>query len=880
MEYRALRKRHLFIWLLLVGSLMLLATCREGDRPIQQHAPAPTDEKAVLRTLNHLLDVTYDDPQQVVNAPDTFMNQVKTMPTSAIGQESYTWLLLNVAYVLREHGDVLRSIQYYERAWAYCTEHAVKNLDQVLYMAKPLANLYTRIDDIEKSIALHQRAIRIAKETGKKAYLPALYNNLALAYQQKDWVDSVYTTVHRGLMYTATDSAVTALLYNTLSQAYMDSHLPDSASLYNKRALAILQQSSRKQDTLLWYAEALRLKSELDAGNEHRVEAIAGLTKAISMVDAHFPRAKNREKAKYWVARGDLQVKEKPEEAISNYHRALWLLQGDTTWRYVSDYTYTHALHGLARSFETKDTDSCLYYYQKTIENDFQTQQLIVSKASNYKNSRWNRQILEEYLAILWNHYEAEVNEMKRQAYALQMLWAIELSKARQLLTERKRSDKWEQMADGEVQVVKEQLRQLNHMLVTTTDPQRIQDLKSQIADLKFQFQLDERYFEQQFSVVDLADFKRFLLQASYLKSYVSYFINEAGNSFIVTVSHATATSLRITREQWQAMDVSGFITRYFAHDPHVYEQNPRQYARASMDLLNRLLPIDWERDTSIVLSLDGLLFRLPMDACMRDGRFIAEDHAIGYSYSLLLDYQQRRSEAQDAEILLFAKAKHGDGFPDLHFVDAERKWIASHYRSRVFANDQATREALLNHLSTPGILHLATHVVAHGDSEPYLVLDNKLTLDALAYVPMRSALVVLSACESAQGAIVASEGLESLNKAFLSKGVAGVIAAQWPVDDQVAAQLMQLFYEALDRCGHPAKALLQAKRQFLQQNKGRYRNPWYWASLNYVGTDTAIHIHQTYRRFWELGGIVVMVVLGLVWGLKIIKKRGKSPSF
>jgi CHAT domain-containing protein/tetratricopeptide (TPR) repeat protein len=58
--------------------------------------------------------------------------------------------------------------------------------------------------------------------------------------------------------------------------------------------------------------------------------------------------------------------------------------------------------------------------------------------------------------------------------------------------------------------------------------------------------------------------------------------------------------------------------------------------------------------------------------------------------------------------------------------------------------------------------------------------------------------LVVLSACRTGDGDLVAGEGMYSLTRAFQAAGARSVVASLWPVDDAATRALMQEFYRNL----------------------------------------------------------------------------------
>src|SRR5690606_19776914 len=220
-------------------------------------------------------------------------------------------------------------------------------------------------------------------------------------------------------------------------------------------------------------------------------DAILSINKTIDIVNSYYPDTKNREKAKYLIARGELYSHEQSQLARADFYRAMSLLEEDKESFYVSDYTYTHALHGLAKVYAKLNLDSAVFYYGKTIENDYQTQQLIVSKASSYKNSEWNRSVLKEYLQLLWESYVSEtVKEDEKQQIAFFMFWAIELSKGRQMLMEVNRSSKWEgSKVSEETENDRNELNKLYQLLSLENDQQNISQIKARIDELRFQFQ-------------------------------------------------------------------------------------------------------------------------------------------------------------------------------------------------------------------------------------------------------------------------------------------------------------------------------------------------------------------------------------------------------
>jgi CHAT domain-containing protein len=137
-----------------------------------------------------------------------------------------------------------------------------------------------------------------------------------------------------------------------------------------------------------------------------------------------------------------------------------------------------------------------------------------------------------------------------------------------------------------------------------------------------------------------------------------------------------------------------------------------------------------------------------------------------------------------------------------------------------------ASRARLAGDLRDCSVLHLACHgfVDARTPGRTGIALspteqdDGYFTIADALELDLDADLVVLSACETAQGEMRAGEGIESLARAFLYSGARGVVASLWQVDDRAAARTMELFYRAwLEEGRPPARALREAKLALLR---------------------------------------------------------------
>jgi len=174
-----------------------------------------------------------------------------------------------------------------------------------------------------------------------------------------------------------------------------------------------------------------------------------------------------------------------------------------------------------------------------------------------------------------------------------------------------------------------------------------------------------------------------------------------------------------------------------------------------------------------------------------------------------------------------------------------------------VFSREQANPPAYL--ASKPERFSYI-HFVAHGTASSLSPLDSAIVLsrvdawkaDApkagaeedsfklyardIIHHPLRAELVTVSTCRSAGERAYSGEGLVGLSWAFVRAGAHNVIAALWEATDVSTEQLMDKFYDELDKGANPETALRTAKLSLLQHSG--FHNPFYWAPFQlYTGS-------------------------------------------
>jgi len=153
-----------------------------------------------------------------------------------------------------------------------------------------------------------------------------------------------------------------------------------------------------------------------------------------------------------------------------------------------------------------------------------------------------------------------------------------------------------------------------------------------------------------------------------------------------------------------------------------------------------------------------------------------------------------------------------------------------------------ATVASLRSASANAQLLHVATHGLV--DARRPRLSSLALTPDArhptesayrlleILNQPLHSRLVVLSACDTSRGRLLAGEGVMGLAQAFLQAGARSVVASYWRVPDGSTVPFMDRFYGYLLRQHLPvATALRRAQLDTLDQG-----NPYSWAAFGLYG--------------------------------------------
>jgi CHAT domain-containing protein len=268
-----------------------------------------------------------------------------------------------------------------------------------------------------------------------------------------------------------------------------------------------------------------------------------------------------------------------------------------------------------------------------------------------------------------------------------------------------------------------------------------------------------------------------------------------------------------------------------------------RSDARELFALL--LAPVSEEirRADLLIVAPDGPLWQVPFQALeSSDGRPLIASSALTYtpSATVLAGILKHRASApplRDRRMLLMSYGVEG--------ADEETREIAQLYgntRADVLTGAAARESVFKSRAAGYGAIHIAAHGRFDDTSPMYSGIslakdgdeDGRLEAWELMNMDLHASLVVLSACETARGAINPGEGLIGMTWALFVAGAPATVAGNWEVDSKATRELMTGLHRRLRDGLSPAAALRDSALKLMAQPA--YRHPFYWASFSVFG--------------------------------------------
>jgi CHAT domain-containing protein len=174
-------------------------------------------------------------------------------------------------------------------------------------------------------------------------------------------------------------------------------------------------------------------------------------------------------------------------------------------------------------------------------------------------------------------------------------------------------------------------------------------------------------------------------------------------------------------------------------------------------------------------------------------------------------------------------------GWSPLPGTAREAEAVATFYPgARTAIGTDFTSSRVLGALRQDDLVHLATHGDLDDQSPLFSAVitspaageSARVALFQLMDTPVKSELVVLSACQTATGKLLGGDEVTGLTRTLLLAGANAVVSTLWNIDDEVTAMLMRAFHRELKGGKSAADALRVASLEL----RKTHPDPAHWA--------------------------------------------------
>lgn len=266
--------------------------------------------------------------------------------------------------------------------------------------------------------------------------------------------------------------------------------------------------------------------------------------------------------------------------------------------------------------------------------------------------------------------------------------------------------------------------------------------------------------------------------------------------------------------------------------------------------------------EDSLVIVPDKELYKLPFVAFTNPNtnKYLLEENPISYAPSATIFINDLKRDLQlskqpNKKVLVIGNPTFSkESFPGLRPLsgaEKEAEQIVKIYsnNSYLLKEEKATKKEFAKLSAQFNTIHFAGHSIANPKSPLYSVMvmatENNIEEDTSAlyayelygYNFDKTQLVVLAACQTAKGQVVKGEGLLSIARPFLAKGVPSVVASLWDANDSAAEALFIEFHKQRKAGENLAAALRKAQLSLLNSDNKNYHSPKIWSPFVLYGS-------------------------------------------
>ena len=810
-------------------------------------------------------------------------------------------------FALKKISQIIEAKRAYQKAFS-----GYRHLDSLayeydkrwvsLYVYKPLANLYTRLENYEnaEALLLLAKSVLEAFEKGEETAEVAIDLGILQATRGKHQeAFEIFNSLENQKNLSPYIEAI-LLLNRSRSLMALSEH---SKALEDIKKAIILLKKDTYPVVLL---DAYHVLGQLESQTQHYEKAEQSLQSAITLAAKHLPQ-KSRKLAKVNASLGHLYLKkEDPAAALLAFQQSLAAVMPEIDPAAISEtpaYADLYAENSILMALDGKAEAFELWYnfpthntleLESALENlmaGFEVERLL-QKTQQHSNSKiqfqnQNRSRREAALRICTILYK-ESGEPKYANTAFQI---AEGSKSSVLLASVRENFARQQLEDQSFLLlrVKETEKALavieteiletkfNKESSTKNNFTQLNEQKVFLSQklLTLQAELEEAYpiytqFTKNFKHSSIKSIQSNLLKNN-KEAFVEYFWgNQSLYVFTISKKEIGFTEIAIDSTLEQAVHV---FLDLFSPDNR-WNMGVNTYQDAAYDLYQKIYaPLQLQDFNKVIIVPDGLLSFVSFEALLDDKlanpffknmAYLINHQNIQYAYSGNILMEQQKAKKFGSQFLFVAPGFENNE-QNLPKLDASGLNIGNPKNLKTLLGPNASRNNFEKEAINSRIIYLFTHAEANKGGQPKVYFQDKaLSLSEIYALDLSAELVVLSACETNLGKLEKGEGVMSLARGFAYAGASGLIASLWKVKNQQTASLFNSFNQNTEKGKPTSEALRTAKLDYLEQTSDIHASPAYWTGFIFIGDDK--WRKKIDKKILWYGGGGLILLIGLIY--------------
>jgi CHAT domain-containing protein len=850
-----------------------------------------------LKTKDNLTDWVYDRIDYATFTTQTNLSfLLATQPwrkaKTADEHNALLSLLNNKGYYQLLSGNILGSIDSYEAGYRYYLKNKVANYEIVEYTIKPLSNNYTRLGDYERALYLQQLALNFLIQTkDQPENVAAVYSNMAISYRAMNKLNEAESSIKKGLKLVKPHTKAYIMLNNILADISNDKgDYLTAAKLIESN---IVKQKNSNTDNAYWLMGAYTTAGTAYFNLKNAAKADEYLNKAVQLISTNFKGTRLREQANIYTLKGKVKLlRQQPLLAISDFKKTLSILKVNSpagnpiVSKIYGDNKLIEVFEQMANSYlQLKKPDEAFNYIKLSLFSADKIRNEFVDDQTKERLQADLKYLTEKAIDIAHQRYLSTKNKDLLQT----ILELAEHSKARTLFDQIKRNQQSLIANRKDSLFIK---KQAFERAIIYNEKQELES-KDQFTNkntdsLKFYLALVNKQIKQKYAQFNFEnDLNVEKLLAILPKGRViEYFVGKESIYLIDIKDGKLNQVIKLPNSQSIKSVVKTFTQLYFTNGPSAMLNAPKAFYLASYQIYQQLLaPISFAKGEKIIIIPDEVLGYLSFDGLLTDGNykpniatwpFLIKKNTTTYAFSLQTLSLKKQVNNDKKFTGLFIT--HQNNNKPLKAVQDEADAIEKKLNGKFVFNDKVNKERFNIAFEESTVLHIGTHAYLSGkNQQPTLSFDKEqlflFELDAKKQAP---ALVILSACRTADGLLANGEGIISLSRGFNALGTPATIAGLWNVNDVAASVITSNFYQHLLDGKSSGEALHQAKLDWLNtnHNSDALHLPYYWDSLIYMGNDQHIELKSATNWWWIIGiGTVLLLIFSAYFFLNKQKR-------